>query len=154
MRERLIELIADARNNYYDFSDEMHEKGMPVGESSEEYIADYLLANGGIILPCKVGDTVYQYSKVFTKCTVYEYKPRYIEDSNCIGCCARCDSESYDFLYTGTVANFYYNEKGVFVQVKWKEKWDSSFYEIGKTVFLTQEEAEQALKGGASDEQM
>ena len=51
-RERLVELIAIARNDYYDYSDEIHENGMCVEESSEEYIADYLLANG-VIVPHK-----------------------------------------------------------------------------------------------------
>ena len=55
MRERLVELIADARNEYYDYSDELHEKGMSVPESSEEYIADYLLANGVVVTDKYVG---------------------------------------------------------------------------------------------------
>ena len=59
MRDRLIELIVDARNEYYDFSDDMHEKGLPVGESSEEYIADHLIANGVLVPPCKVGDDIW-----------------------------------------------------------------------------------------------
>lgn len=59
-KERLVELIAVARNDYYDYSDEIHENGMSVDESSEEYIADYLLANGVIVPPCKVGDIVYE----------------------------------------------------------------------------------------------
>ena len=48
--ERLAELIRTARNDYYAYSDEMHENGMCVEQSSEEYIADYLLTNG-IIVP-------------------------------------------------------------------------------------------------------
>lgn len=59
MRKRLAELIADARNEYYDYSDELHEKGMSVPESSEEYIADYLIANKVTIQPIKVGDIVF-----------------------------------------------------------------------------------------------
>ena len=64
MRERLIELIDVARNDYYDFSDDMHEKGLAVGESSEEYIADYLLANGVVVPPVKVGEIVYLFYPV------------------------------------------------------------------------------------------
>lgn len=46
MRERLIELIQDSVNG--------------CARNWAEIIADYLLANGVIVLPCKVGDTVYQ----------------------------------------------------------------------------------------------
>lgn len=46
-RERLIELIIGAKRTD------------PETGSFTEYLADYLLANGVIVLPCKVGDTVY-----------------------------------------------------------------------------------------------
>lgn len=52
MRDGLIELVKQ-RLPY----------GVCVGEKSEQHfcekVADYLLANGVIVLPCKVGDTVY-----------------------------------------------------------------------------------------------
>ncbi len=108
-------------------------------------IADYLLEHDVIVPPCKVGDTVYQYGKAFTKCTAYDYKPKYIDDSECIGCCAKCDSTSYDTIYEGTVIGVVQYEYGVRVKVRWENKWDNSNYEIGKTVFLTREEAEAAL---------
>ena len=58
MRDRLVKLIDDfCRNNYV-------EKYIPTQEAYEFFIAatafaDYLLANGVIVPPCKVGDKVF-----------------------------------------------------------------------------------------------
>lgn len=49
-RERLIELIRKAKKNT---------KGANCDLEREMLFADYLLANGVIVPPCKVGDTVY-----------------------------------------------------------------------------------------------
>ena len=131
MRDRLIELLSvDMSGSEGGYADEM---------------ADYLLENGVIVPPCKVWDVVYQYSKKHTPCTPYDYTPRHIDDSECLGCCADCDSTSYDYLYEGTVNEIKLTDS-IKVRVNWKEKWDNSAYEIGKTVFLTKEEAEKALK--------
>lgn len=120
MRDRLIEMIAVAENDYYYNADELHEKGMAVEESSEEFIADYLLANGVIVPPCKVGDDVYRIGdngKIYVDwqvayIQVYEDEILYIDDSN----------------------NYFYED------------------DIGKTVFLTREEAVRALqKVGVED---
>lgn len=51
MRDRLIELIKEAEQNFSD-------TGRPVLDI-EEYVADHLLSNGVIVPPCKVGDTVW-----------------------------------------------------------------------------------------------
>ena len=102
MRDRLIELI---RNSGASF-----ERALP------EEIADYLLANGVIVPPCNVGDTVYTIDvhairileRKVTKISQNEWGTIYIH--------------CYGIGYPHTL--------------------------IGKTVFLTREEAEQALKGG------
>lgn len=59
MRDRLIELINDAEYESYKY--ELAQKFYPFGEckSRSEFVADYLLASGVIVPPCKVGDTVY-----------------------------------------------------------------------------------------------
>lgn len=114
--------------------------------------ADYLLEhylivpreNNFIALPANIGDTVYQIGTAFTKCTPYDYKPKYYEDSECIGCEAKCDSEPYDVIHKGTIVNFKYDGK-LFVQVKWENKFDTSYYEIGKDVFLSEDEVEKIL---------
>ena len=136
-RERLVELIHKA---------ELAMWGKPVGDakSQREFIADYLLNHGIIAPPCKVGDTVYQVGKAFTKCSAEDYTPRHTDDSECEGCCSSCDSVSYDRIFVGTVMRISYTNNGISVKVNWDEKWDSSDYEIN-TVFLTREEAEAAL---------
>lgn len=50
MREKLIELLMTTPTDYE-------------GNRGVGVIADYLLANGVIVLPCKVGDTVYVISR-------------------------------------------------------------------------------------------
>ena len=95
MRDRLVELISEIVHPYF-----------------AEGIADKLIENGVIVLPCKVGKNVY-----------HVCKRQYAVDGN---------------------------------RKLWVEDWVivihafdySMIPEIGKTVFLTREEAEQALKGG------
>lgn len=91
-RERLIELMIEAKRTE------------PETGSFTDYLADYLLEHGVIVLPCKVGDTVYQ---IDTE-RVFESKVKAIV---------------YD---TNNIA---FGERA-----------------IGKTVFLSREEAEKALK--------
>ena len=98
-------------------------------------IADHLLANGVIVQPCKVGDTLYvnyEYLKSWGRKT-YPVSVRAI----------RLDTKK--------------NNHRICVEGKFHLKEDCSHYyqatfsfdSIGKTVFLTREEAERALKGGA-----
>lgn len=58
-RERLIELLCSAPFGSKTFEQQYY-------KSTITKIADYLLANGVIVPPCKIGDTVY---KVIPKCT-------------------------------------------------------------------------------------
>ena len=50
-RERLIDLMIEAKRTE------------PETGSFTDYLADYLLEHGVIVLPCKVGDTVYSIDK-------------------------------------------------------------------------------------------
>ena len=81
--------------------------------------ADYLLANGVIVPPCKVGDKVY------------------------------CIVEGFDVVMEGHVRQFIVAE-GMFIDCVIRGYFNQVFHSsnMGKTVFLTKEEAEQALKGG------
>ena len=54
-RERLLELLKKAPLCNRDFD-------LQYSDGTIEKIADYLLANGVIVPPCKVGDTVYYFS--------------------------------------------------------------------------------------------
>lgn len=108
MRDRLIELLEDTA----------HEKG---GMPSFGDIADYLLANGVIVLPCEIGQKLYDATEFFNGCLypeIYELKENgmYLE---------KTDKENIVFTYDGMYIK---NE------------------DIGKTVFLTKEEAEAKLK--------
>lgn len=86
-----------------------------------ELTADYLIANGVILPPCKVGDTVYS---IIAECNApYNYCPY----NGGYGT-ARCDKEP---------CKAYVKES----------KFDVSDLEnIGKTVFLTRKEAEAKIK--------
>lgn len=80
-------------------------------------IADHLLANGVIVPPCKVGDKIYTYGAKRVK----EWKITF------------CGENSRgEFLFKAVDEGF-------------KNLLDFWNYEIGKTVFLTKEEAECAL---------
>lgn len=103
-RDRLKKLLNEA------FIKSDDNFGMP----SIRQVTDYLVENGVIALPCKVGDTIYRCGDPIKK--VYEWEIEHIE--------------------------IYFDEI-VFV-----DDSDNVFTadDIGKTVFLTREEAEEALK--------
>ena len=103
-----------------------------------EKLAEYEdLEEQGLLLrlPCKVGDTVYCIYKRYTKCSEYEQE---LDEYSCQGCeCLECDSH-----------------KELYVQSQKAYSLDwivSNLKRFGKTVFLTQEEAEQKLKEMESD---
>ena len=100
-RERLIDLMIDAKRTE------------PETGSFTEYLADYLLKQGVIVLPCKVGDKVYR-------------------SSDCLG------------VVQFVIISFNIYESEMF----FTDDSENIIYlsDIGKTVFLTREEAEKALK--------
>ena len=60
-RERLIELMVESKIT------------APETGSFTDYLADYLIEHGVIVLPCKVGDTIYQIDGVrIYASTIYE----------------------------------------------------------------------------------
>lgn len=127
-RERLVELLEEsskAVGQHIDLA-----KKIPTAEEVHKMRADYLLANGVIVPPCKAGDTVYA---IYDK-KVYE---------------AVCE-------YVTTVQH----KEGSFTKIKAEFDIEDSFYYDGRKtrfgvygmyetdVFLTKEEADEALKGG------
>ena len=90
-RDRLIEMIQNSVNG--------------CARHWAEIIADYLLANGVLVPPCKVGDMVYEVGT---------------------------DKE----IYQSTITKIIYDTNGI--------AFDETA--IGKTVFLTKEQAEEKLK--------
>ena len=100
-----------------------------------------------IILPCKIGDTVYQPGYKFTACSACGITPRYKHDMDCEDCCHECDSKCYPYIHSGRVCKLNINSIGeVLINVQFKDKWDTSNYKIGREVFLTYEEAEEKFK--------
>ncbi|MBO5969139.1 MAG: hypothetical protein J6S14_11660 [Clostridia bacterium] len=111
MLDRLVELLYRAHHNASCVLNE----GCSEDDAIEEE-ARYLIANGVLVPPCNVNDTIYRCGDPIKK--VYDWQIEHIE---------------------------IYGDEVVFV-----DDSDNTFTEddIGKTVFLTKEEAERALKGG------
>lgn len=67
-RERLAELVKNSLSAYG--------KEASVYYKTQDFIADFLLANGVIVPPCKVGDTVYRikYNHQLQKDIIISYK--------------------------------------------------------------------------------
>lgn len=118
MRDRLIELISDMENELL----------RAYQYTTDEYriasIADHLIENGAIIPPCKVGDTVY-----------------------------------YPWIYDGQCGVAFNKVESIKIYVNGLplvivEDWGSDMpmpisfcnEDFGKTVFLTREDAEKALR--------
>ena len=110
-REKLIEIL---KASLYGNIDE----GFDGPELNCENVADYLLANGVIVPPCKVGDKVYTYGARRVK----EWKITF------------CGKNSRGEYYFRAADDGFKNLL---------EFWH---YEIKQSIFLTKEEAEEKLK--------
>ena len=108
-RERLIDLMIEAKRTD------------PETGSFTDYLADYLIKHGVIVLPCKVGDTLYEIHERFKGGkwieTISERHVRGIEIVIHNILIARCATDISVFLS-----------------------------DFGKTVFLTREEVGRALQ--------
>jgi hypothetical protein len=111
MRDRLLKLCKKSHSEWLEKTYD-HETDKNLGE----YVADYLLENGVIVPPCKVGDKVYEIEYEIGSYEMWEAHPLETEVK------AICLLTENDY---------------------------HPLDRIGKDVFLTKNEAEQALKGGA-----
>ena len=118
MCERLIELMQQAEFAYLDFS-KMHS----CEKSLTDFTADYLLENGVIVPPCKVGTELH----FLWDRTQFGFPVEILSTDDWQICTdidgTYIDCDDIPIHFNGT-----------------------SRYVLGKTVFLTKEEAEQALK--------
>lgn len=118
MRDRLKKLILESEIL-------CHTCGESTDSYCAEYLAEYLIENGVIVPPCKVGDTVYVIVQ---------------------------DSGIWEFEVRAAQMTVGVNGQGA-VWMRWcfvcADTIRFKDEDIGKSVFLTREEAEQALKGGA-----
>lgn len=135
MRDRLIELVKQ-RLPY----------GVSVGAKFEqrfcEKVADYLLANGVIVPPCKIGDKVYYLANECDNC--------YEQDDYCYRDCKK--PKGYTKVNETVIKQFRIRGDefdGMTDTNALASTYSHDFYfrDIGKTVFLTREEAERALEG-------
>ena len=103
------------------------------GEKTLGDIADYLLANGVVVPPCKVGDKVYIKNKplVISFIHIESEIIKYVIQFDCCDC-GDCP--------------FYENIEGEYFCIT-NGYIEFTANDIGKTVFLTREEAEKALEG-------
>lgn len=99
----------------------------PNGERNVATIADHLLENGVIVPPCKVGDKVW-FLNIYPSICMYR-----------------------NFVYEAMVVRVYVeHDNELTLAIRVKNEWGTIEYqrireEIGKTVFLTREEAGKAL---------
>ena len=122
-RDRLIELLEDT----------LHEWECDVQTETLSQIAEHLIANGVIVPPCKVGDTVYIKNRPLIISFLHiENEVYYVVQFDCDDC-GDCPFYEDEVSFEGEhdcITNGY---------IQFTEK------DIGKTVFLTKEEAEKAL---------
>lgn len=126
-RDRLIELLVNFRK-----------PDNPITQMAErmiiERIADYLLANGVILPPCKVGDTVYIKNRPLIISFLHiENEVYYVIQFDCDDC-GDCPFYEDEVSFEGE------HDCKTMGYIQFTEK------DIGKTVFLTKEEAEKALE--------
>ena len=132
-RERLIELlmqgdIAAAKQGVFNCC---------MCRREAETIADYLLENGVIVPPVKMGDIVYIDNAPHNVVHIT------IEEDG-ISYCAKYDCDEYECCKECPFAKEI--SFGEVIMCEGNEYHEFTASDIGKTVFLTREEAEKALK--------
>ena len=106
----------------------------PNGERNVATLADHLLANGIIVPPCKVGDKVW-FLNIYPSICMYR-----------------------NFVYEAMVVRVYVeHDNELTLAIRIKNEWGTIEYprireEIGKTVFLSREDAEKALERMEKDD--
>lgn len=125
MRDRLIEIL-DRYGDAISFCERCERPAEDCEGCKNEQLAEFLLANGVIVPPCKVGDEVY------FVCV----------DENC-----------EDYIDKGKVYTISQNENTLWFSVRYLSglRYDHTSSDFGKTVFLTKQEAKRALKGGEEE---
>ena len=119
-RDKLIELIADIQKDFEKWCVECAEDGHKDHQPLGEYLADKLLANGVIVPPCKVGDRVYSINIGDKKTLKIWIEPN-----------------------GDRITQIKINRGGYHFKCWWGYFHLS---DIGKTVFLTKEDAEAELR--------
>lgn len=116
-KERLVEVLKNAHD----------EQKYLTSDKSINAIADYLLEQGVIVPPCKVGQTLYSIQG-------FDGKPEQCEP------------------YTVTDITIYENTITIHIQDEWLFVRNMYPDDIGKTVFTSREDAEKALRKEQNNE--
>ena len=128
MRDRLVKMLAEGRELCEKIQCEGCRRSCKgLNDCIANVQAEHLLANGVIVPPCKVGDTVY-YLNFYNHMLLYR-----------------------DRFYEAEVARIVVTKHGVSIVIRIRGEhttYEIPYAEFGKNVFITSEEAEQALKGG------
>ena len=119
-RERLIELLTEAEDYWLKYVDDCAFNQVALSFTFEQLFADHLLSNGVIVPPMWVGQTCFE--------------PSWLRDE-IDECRVSSITQKADGSFKIRITNLHY--KGVH---------GITVDKIGKTVFLTKEEAEKALK--------
>lgn len=123
MRDRLVEILEDA-------------EGLPVCQTFEGF-ADYLIENGVVVIPCKIGEKLYHTVELLNG-------ERLVVEGIAFGYAATFESGK-------TKKRIYFWASGDNFTSRHYSCW-LEISEFGKTVFLTREEAERALEGGGEND--
>ena len=142
MGDRLIELLNQINFDYCEECVCASEDGYKGAPDLAEFFADRLLAEGVIVLPCKVGDWIwYVYQNTINKAKVEEIK----YDASKHGYYSYSfDVHAYDFKNKREVSYYPINEttkNDANINEVERMDWDEEVL-----VFLTREEAERALE--------
>lgn len=130
MRNRLVELLLEA-DVYDSYECKLCNDDYSCTRCYMTKFADHLIENGVIVPPCKLGSEIYMLVTRHTKSFEWENKKMFLQNNQ------------HTFIKKTT-----FTKSNLFKVIE----------EFGKTVFLTKEEAEQALeeaeqklKGGADN---
>ena len=112
--------------------------------ANTDKIADYLINNNAVLMPCNIGDTVYSIGKEYTKC----HLDTYYDDIRCQGCVTECDSHCKRFVFTETVTSLQYDGTNwkVFTNLSPMFAKPIGLYKYGTGVFLNKEDCQAKLK--------
>lgn len=112
--------------------------------ANTDKIAEYLIDNNVVLMPCNIGDTVYSIGTEYTEC----HLGTYYDVVQCQGCLAECDSNCKRFVVTETVTSLQYDGINwkVFTNLSHMFAKPVGLYKYGTGVFLTREEAEVKLE--------
>ena len=136
-RERLVELLSEFENNvrvrcpkYDDPTCDGCEYDLDRECDKTSILADYLLANNVVVLPCKEGSTVYVIKREDTECHLGVIPSEFA--------CQGCEETECDSFSTYRIRELNNINKWTILDYLWQGRF-------GKDVFVERAEAEKAL---------